>query len=104
MFLLYVLAMGLASFWFFVVKRLPTESSVIPRTKTEWMAQATKEALAVVGGGGGGGGGGVVAVDPLMTDLCEARFVTSMDAGGRVYGTIQLGGSEVRMADEKYQG
>lgn len=101
MFLLYVLAMGLASFWFVVVKRLPTESSVIPRTKTEWMAQATKEALAVVGGGGGGG---VVAVDPLMTDLCEARFVTSMDARGRVYGTIQLGGSEVRMADEKYQG
>ncbi|KAK5651029.1 hypothetical protein OQA88_1801 [Cercophora sp. LCS_1] len=89
-FLLYLVLIGLAAFWFVVVKRIPSEASV-PRTKIEWMAQGMRESSArevdasYLGAGWG----------KIEAELREAEVVTVRDPAQKLYNTIQLG-SQIR--------
>ncbi|KAK0705711.1 hypothetical protein B0H67DRAFT_650016 [Lasiosphaeris hirsuta] len=70
-FLVYLAAVGLAAFWFVVVRRLPPGAAVT-RTKVKWMAQSMRESsgrevdLAYLGASWG----------ELWADLSEAKPVT----------------------------
>jgi hypothetical protein len=89
-FLLYLALIGLAAFWFVIVRRLPPRADV-PRTKVEWMAQGMRESSAR-------------EVDAkylsdnwgrIQEELREAEVVTVKDPSQRSYNTIQLG-SQIR--------
>lgn len=89
-FLLYAVLIGLAAFWFVVIKRIPSEASV-PRTKIEWMAQGMRESSSR-------------EVDAsylsarwgkIEAELREAEVVTVRDPAQNWYNTIQLG-SQIR--------
>lgn len=85
-FLIYLVLIGLAAFWFVVLKRVPQGASV-PRTKVEWMAQGMKESLGrevdarYLGAGW----------DEIQKVLREAKIVTVVDPSQRLYYTIQPG-------------
>ncbi|KAK0656879.1 hypothetical protein B0T16DRAFT_452387 [Cercophora newfieldiana] len=89
-FLLYLVLIALAAFWFVVVRRLPS-GALVPRTKIEWMAQGMRESSAR-------------EVDAsylsarwrkIEAELREAEVVTVRDPAQAVYNTIQLG-SQIR--------
>jgi len=85
-FLLYLVLIGLAAFWFVVVRRIPYEAS-IPRTKIEWMAQGMRESSSrevhpsYLSAGWG----------KIEEELREAEVVTVRDPAQNWYNTIQLG-------------
>ena len=85
-FLIYLVMIGLAGFWFTVVKRLPT-GAFVPRTKVEWMAQGMRESLgrevdvSYLGAGW----------DQIQAGLRDAKIVTVRDPLQRLYNTIQPG-------------
>jgi hypothetical protein len=89
-FLLYLALLGLAAFWFVIIRRLPYGAAV-PRTKIEWMAQGMRESSArevdasYLSAGWLKIGGG----------LRDAEVVTMRDPAQRLYNTIQLG-SQIR--------
>ena len=90
-FLVYSVLTGLTAIWFVVLKRLPSEAWVPPRTKIEWMAQGMRESSARE-----------VSASYLSArwweiegELREAEVVTLRDPARNLYSTIQLG-SQIR--------